>query len=195
MFDIAGIKTSLCRVCADTIITTCRENLRQSPQSMTFHSEDDSNYTLSFCTGTVMRMQDEMWVDSKMQCSPPDSYEKITSTIVGMIPFLEYLEPTRAGMLCTFINQTVCTPMCLYDSTRSVIPLYFESPIMVPEHTNELEMSAHMTIPGLNLFVVFMNMDLTYEDGIVLSSVKMNLIQGKVISSPLTRRQSTPNVT
>ena len=170
VFDIAGIKTSLCRLCADIVINICKHNLRSSPHSMTFHSEDDNNYRLSFCTGTVMRSQDGMWVDSKMLCAPPSSYEQVTSTIVGMIPFLDYLEPTRAGMLCGFINQSVCSPMCLYDATRSVVPLYSESPIMIPEHTHDLEANAYKTIPGLNLFVVFMNMDLTYEDGIVLSS-------------------------
>ena len=55
VFNIAGIKTNLCAVCADIIMDTCIGNLKQSPHSMTFHVKDKNNYSRSFCAGTVMR--------------------------------------------------------------------------------------------------------------------------------------------
>ena len=50
-------------------------------------------------------------------------------------------------------------------------PLYTENPILISKNLPSDDKYPNYIhhIPGLNLFVVFVNMELTYQDGLVMS--------------------------
>jgi hypothetical protein len=83
-----------------------------------------------------------------------------------------------AGNLDTCqILEVALIPNCRYDSSRVLVPLYRSRPLMVLGDREVSDGSEEYTIPGLNLFTVFMNNDLTYEDGIAMSLSAANKFQ------------------
>ena len=45
------------------------------------------------------------WIDSEVGGPVPESYKGVVSSVVGLIPFLAYIDPTRAGLSCTYISK------------------------------------------------------------------------------------------
>jgi hypothetical protein len=173
ILSVAGCEIELCRSCLCRLEEICLSYSRVSPHCITLHYYAEELVTLSFCTGSLMRFSnpDNKWVDSASIQSKPSDYTQILSSISLMIPFLSYISPTRAGMLSTFLSQSICTPSCRYDPCRVVVPLYNESPLMCARVVEEGSVDMLSTsIPGLNVFVVFCNLDLTHEDGMVMSA-------------------------
>ena len=100
------------------------------------------------------------------------SYSSVLSELAALVPFPDYITPTRVGLVPMYINQAVCTLACIYDPTRAVVPLYLCIPFMLPNDMGTRHTSSYYLLQGLNIFVVFCNMSYThtYKDGVVLSS-------------------------
>ena len=151
----------------------CRSKSQSTPHCVTIHSTGvDSRIVVSVCTGTVVKFdgsEDPRWIDSLNQHRTFGTYSSVVSEFVRLTPFLKYINPTRAGLTSTYISQAVCTPCCVYDPTRVVVPLYSSLPLMIPEDIGTRDPRAYLSLPGNNLFAVFCNTSLTYKDGMVMS--------------------------
>ena len=166
-------KFPVCQECLTTIRTMCIEESLKGPHCVTMHVSANGDMALSFCTGTIMRKTEEhpsMWVDNLCEQPSLMDYCSVISEAVSLMPFPQYINPIRAGLFSTYLTQAVCTPSCRYDTTRVVVPLYSELPLMLRDNSTNDEALRQMSIPGLNLFAVFCNMHETYENGVVLSA-------------------------
>ena len=126
---------------------------------------------MSVATGTVMRISEDdnpRWMDNMALSQPPRSYISAVSELTRLIQFLSHINPTRAGLLCTHMTQLVCTPDCTYDPIRVVVPLYHDPLLMAPTNYEARETKLLSCVLGLNLLTVFCNMDLTFEDDIMI---------------------------
>jgi hypothetical protein len=99
----------VCEECATNVFDICTSKAKDTPHCITIHDkESDRRFVLSFCSGTVMRKLDtkeSMWIDSEVGGPVPESYKGVVSSVVGLIPFLAYIDPTRAGLSCTYISK------------------------------------------------------------------------------------------
>ena len=100
---------------------------------------------------------------------PVDDYPSLLSPCAGLVHFPEYINPVRLGSSNTYMSQAICLPMCTYQASMSLTPLYNEPMIMYPPLVSTEEGVGTTCIPGRNLNVVFVNTELTYEDGMLLS--------------------------
>jgi hypothetical protein len=120
----------------------CYDKASETPHCVTLHPSVNQSVTLSACTGTVMRLSSEglpRWIDNMSGCDPPNMYSSVLSEIARLVPYPDYINPTRAGLLSTYMSQSVCLPACTYDQTKTVVPLYHSLPLMIPngyESTN-----------------------------------------------------------
>ncbi len=149
-----------------SITRSCESKSKDTAHCVTIGKSGE----ILFCTGTLMRYDDMSgrWIDSNSKCDPPTQYYRGISSILMLIPFIDSINPTRAGLLSTYMQQAICTPGCTYDPKRTVVPLYNDQLIIRPRG-DEFDDSDLTNVPGLNLFDVFCDMGYTYEDGIVLS--------------------------
>lgn len=169
---VAGSSMQMCESCKSTLMSMCATKSACAPHCLTLVRTSSNVCTISFCTGLVMRCCDflKRWVDTTSEAPAPNTHKSLTSPAVRLIPFLNYVSPARAGLLSECVDQAVCNPSCKYDSTRTLVPLHCEAPLMTLEEAADAESKWCKSLPGLNLFVIFMNTDLTYEDGIVMSA-------------------------
>lgn len=121
-------------------------------------------------TGALMRLGPAgYWMDSKSSGSLVDEFVHMLSPCAGLTPFPDYISPARLGLCNTYMTQAICMPTCDYQPGMKVRPVNTEAPILVPTHLYGQSIDKLKMIPGLNVYTVFMNMELTYEDGIVMS--------------------------
>ena len=164
---MSGKRFSCCSVCLCLVTKACTDRSKMTPHCVTI----STNGSISFCTGTVMRYDRTLrrWVDSNTITDGPTEYETGLSHMLRLTPFIDFINPTRAGLLPTFLQQAICNPGSTYDPRRTVVPLYQEIPVLSPRSLIEEQMSV-TDIPGLNLFVILCDKAETYEDGIVMSA-------------------------
>lgn len=160
-----------------------------SPHIPTIHCVADANtivYTISFCTGTLMRLNvNNRWVSSKEEDSAEFvEYHTVLSPCASIVPFPERINPVRMGLSNIYLQQAVCKPYCDYMPGMRIVPYYEEGCIGIQDYMlNRLVNNPGDTtsMPGLNLFAVFVNMQLTYEDAMVLSRTASLLFKYRVI--------------
>jgi hypothetical protein len=105
-------------------------------------------------------------------------YNIITAPALQLIPFIEYINPVCAGLINTYLPQAICEPVNTYQPNMVLIPNYKEVPITVAGGVSE----AIRSIPGRNLFAVFMNMELTHEDGMLMSRSGLRSFRIRLLS-------------
>jgi hypothetical protein len=168
---IAGVRTLLCAKCLDTVIDHVHLWSSLGPHTMTLHDGGTNTITLSFATGTLMRYDATFgkWIDTKSSCTPVGEYSLLLSPCLRLIPFHAYISPTRAGLTNTYMCQAISLPSNRYHPGIRLVPLYCSKPIVISDAVTYTNMKDLDTIPGLDVFAIFMNMELTYEDGMVMS--------------------------
>jgi hypothetical protein len=80
----------------------------------------------------------------------------------------------RVSLLNTYVAQAICSPACKYHAGMILIPQYSDRLIATDCPAILGDAISQYHIPGLNLFCIFMNMEETYEDGMVLSRTAAN---------------------
>ena len=172
-YVIAGCVFQLCGNCHDIISGFVMDCCRWTPHCLTLHHHTYRNvpcYVLSFCTGAIMRFAEPYgWIDSKSVQGKYTDYRTVTAPALSLIPHMQYINPIRAALLNIYIAQAICSPCCRYHPGMILIPQYRQSLIASDCHADIGVVDTRDHVPGLNLFCVFMNMELTYEDGMVLS--------------------------
>jgi RNA polymerase Rpb2, domain 6 len=172
---VAGVAVLICGECMSVIQSIVDKYSALTPHSITLHqvpSTSNGHVTvLSFCTGTMMRLSSErgVWVDNMSSTEFDGTYRQCVSSPVSLIPFIEYINPTRAGLMSVYLNQAISLPCNKYHGGITLVPLYLQKPYIMSDHCHYGDNDTLDAIPGLNLLVVFMNMELTYEDGMVMS--------------------------
>ena len=166
---IAGYEVGICKNCYDTLKHVVLKLLKQSPHSPTLYLNGQV-HILSFCTGSLMRQQKSgTWSCSNSCTEPVDKYHSILAPSASLVPFPEFINTVRMGLSNTYITQAICRPFCDYQPNMKIYPKYEEHPIIMPDFIRDSQTFINGCLPGLNLQVVFLNMEETYEDGIVLS--------------------------
>jgi hypothetical protein len=133
---IYGVGIDMCDECMTALKKICYDKAHETPHCVTLHPHIDESMTLSVCTGAVMRLSTEglpRWIDNMSGCRPPNTYSSVLSEIARLVPYPDYINSTRAGLLYTYMSQSICIPECTYDPTRTVVPLYDSSPLMIPD--------------------------------------------------------------
>jgi hypothetical protein len=105
--------------------------------------------------------------------SGPDFHRACLSEHYDYIPFVEFDAAIRTSIASAQIPQAVCLPWC--PATAMVSPIYTFHPIVTTksysrimiEQEKEFDIASYMA--GENLCVLYHNLDLTYEDSIVIS--------------------------
>eukprot|EP00978_Attheya_sp_CCMP212_P010556 scaffold25642_cov73-Attheya_sp.AAC.3 len=167
--SIAGYKINICNTCYDMIKCAVIKLLKQSPHSPTLYSDGDVQI-LSFCTGALMRQQESgTWSCSNSCTESIGAYHNILAPSASLVPFPQFINTVRMGLCNTYLAQAVCKPFSDYQSNMKIYPKYSEHPIIMPNFIRDIQRVIEGCVPGLNLRVVFLNMEETYEDGIVLS--------------------------
>lgn len=173
--EIMGLRTQICSMCVHLIRVT-HSGIRDSgPDIYLLHeTSDDTLFNISFPIGTLMRKtQSGLWIDSKHQVDDTDlkslGYGSLLSAAINIVPFLSYVAPTRAALFNIYLNQAVCSPASIYDGTVTLVPEYKEDLLLMSSYLSNCYADRLSSIPGLNLYTIFMNMELTYEDGMVMS--------------------------
>mmetsp|Transcript_2713 Transcript_2713/g.7224 ORF Transcript_2713/g.7224 Transcript_2713/m.7224 type:complete len:810 (+) Transcript_2713:24952-27381(+) len=172
-YSIAGLLIRVCRRCHSVIVRFIQQRLVVSPHSLTLSRSTKSGsdeYTISFCTGALMRkVHSGVWVDSNSTIEDYGSFDTVTSPCLTILPYYQYINPIRASLLNVYMSQAICKPCCRYHPSMVLIPQYGETMIALPslEPLDKVLLTDH--VPGLNLRCIFMNMEYTYEDGIVMS--------------------------
>lgn len=178
---IAGTTTLLCNSCVEELESIIESYSLKTPHCVTIHKHQfkDSVGTirvLSFATGTVMRQisPDGPWVDSKSGYSFDGTYRQCVSSAISLVPFLEHINPVRAGLTNVYLNQCITLPCCKYFPGIVLTPKYNQKPCVMSANSYYTSDESLDNIPGLNLFAIFVNLELTYEDGIVMSRSAAN---------------------
>ncbi len=68
-----------------------------------------------------------------------------------------------------YLNQAICLSFNRYYPGITLTPSYKQKPCIISDHIHYTDENVLECIPGLDLFAVFVNLELTYEDGMVLS--------------------------
>ena len=128
---------------------------------------------VSFCTGALMKLTATgAWVTSMQDNADQDSYASVLSPCASLTPFPDRINTTRLGLSNMYLQQAICEPYCAYMPGIKLTPMYSEKPLLMPDvlpSPEHLIEGSLCSMPGLNLRVVFMNMHLTHEDGMVMS--------------------------
>lgn len=149
--------------------------LAYTPHCYTLHATDNPDrIIMSISNGTVMKQdRNGMWIDNMMISVESEmrrlSYSDVISPQLLLIPFIEYINPTRASLLNIYLEQAVCKPSSVYESTMEMVPEYHEDVILISDNIAANYRDNSHVIPGLNVFTIFMNLELTYEDAMVMS--------------------------
>jgi len=85
------------------------------------------------------------------------------------VPFIEHIHPVRASLVNIYLNQAICEPCNKYYPGVVLKPEYSEAPCIISDNCNYDDEGSLTCIPGLNVFTIFVNLELTYEDAIVMS--------------------------
>jgi len=104
-------------------------------------------------------------VDSKSVQTGYRSFDTVVAPAIGLIPYYQHINPIRAALINVYMPQAICRPCCKYHPGLLLVPQYTE-PVIASTYC---ELPEHTDIPGLNLLCVFMNMEWTYQDGVVMS--------------------------
>ncbi len=140
-------------------------------------------YIISFCTGTLMRNNKTgRWVTTKQVDEAEDlCYDDLLSPCASFTPFPEYINSLGWVSVVSISTRLLASPTLDMPGLK-ITPMYRERCHVFPDFISYLGVQ-HLdnlnAIPGLNLRVVFMNMMLTYEDGIVMSSSASKRFQYK----------------
>lgn len=173
--SIAGLSYMICSACLCTIQQTLDAASCISPHVPTLHNNTGTDhYIISFCTGTLMRIaSDGKWCNTRQRSNYDGlEYHSVLSPCASLTPYPCNINVTRLGLSNIYLQQAICAPYCNYMPGMLFVPQYSERPILMPDFISSAD---HMiangadSMPGLNLRVVFMNMLLTYEDGMVMS--------------------------
>ena len=99
-------------------------------------------------------------------------YHSVLSSCASLTPYPMNINATRLGLSNIYLQQAICNPCCNYMPGMLLVPQYNQRMILMPDFmpcAEHLIEDGADSMPGLNLQVVFMNMHLTYEDGMVMS--------------------------
>lgn len=91
------------------------------------------------------------------------------SPAIWLVPFVEHINPIRASFVNVYLKQAICSPCKKYYPGIILAPNYKEAPCVISSncvYSNEASLEC---IPGLDLFAIYVNIELTYEDAIVMS--------------------------
>jgi len=173
---VAGVKVMMCINCVQGIEIMISIYSSKTPHCLTVHNSSVEHNgmavkVLSFCTGTLMRWieHETRWVDSKTEVEFAGNYRSVISPAVSLIPFIEHIHPVRASLVNVYLNQAICEPCNKYYPGVVLKPEYSEIPCVISDNCSYDDESSLKCIPGLNLFTIFVNLELTYEDAIVMS--------------------------
>lgn len=89
------------------------------------------------------------------------------STLSMLTPYQHHNPPARAALSSHYIMQALSLPVNTVGYTMR--PLYSQRPIVVTEECKRLFPDLDM-VPGLNVLVVYLSTDLTYEDAFLMSA-------------------------
>lgn len=170
---VAGVRIALCERCVSVVTKFVNTQSLRGPHCLTIHECIEGTVkgvALSFCTGALMRCaSDGRWIDSKSRQGGYMGYESILSPTLSLVPYISHINPIRASLLNIYMTQALCTPCCTYHPSIVLTPLYREHMIATDSTALVSEPNRSDMIPGLNLYCIFMNMEHTHEDGIVMS--------------------------
>jgi len=173
--SIMGCSLQVCDICIGLIKRRYDHRLMFTTHTFSLHGMRTKGVlSISFCTGTVMRkLHSGRWVDSAMLVDAHNidiiQYSNMMSSALNLIPFISCINPTRAYLNNIYSSQAACRPVCTYDNTVTIVSEYDQSPLFVTGALSGCDPMMLAEIPGLNLLVVFMNRELTFEYGMVMS--------------------------
>ena len=165
VFMVSGVKITMCESCTLGIEMLVRAMSSKKPHCLNYVK------VISFSTGTLMRWDKphQCWVDSKTSIDFNPTYRNLISPAIALVPSLTYINPVRASLVNVYMNQAICTPYNNYFPGTTLIPLYAQCPCVLSDNCNYDSLDSLRHIPGLNMFCIFVNLELTYEDGMVMS--------------------------
>jgi len=172
--SIAGLDYDVCDKCFSTIRQMLDTPSYLGPHVPTLQkTSNDMRYTISFCTGALMRMiSDGKWISTKQDSNDDLQYHNVLSPCASLTPFPSNINATRLGLSNIYLQQAVCEPYSDYIAGMKLMPRYSEASVLMPDFMPSVDHiidAGRSSMPGLNLRAVFMNMQQTYEDGIVMS--------------------------
>ena len=113
------------------------------------------------------------WISTKQHTNHYGlDYHSVLSSCASLTPYPMNINATRLGLSNIYLQQAICNPCCNYMPGMLLVPQYNQRMILMPDFmpcAEHLIEDGADSMPGLNLQVVFMNMHLTYEDGMVMS--------------------------
>ena len=173
---VSGIKVVMCESCVRDLEITMSRFSSTTPHCVTLHKpltkhDGMSVKVLSFCTGAVMRWVESRgtWIDSRSDIGCISTYRSIISPSLSLIPFIEHISPVRASLANVYLNQAICSPCNKYYPGVVLRPNYSEPPCVVSDNCDYTDKRLLDCVPGLDVFAIFVNLELTYEDAIVMS--------------------------
>jgi hypothetical protein len=176
VFMVAGVKITMCESCTLNIEMLVKMMSSKKPHCLTIHNPstkwNEMNVkVISFSTGTLMRFDrnHQRWVDSKTDVDFNPTYRDVVSPAIALVPSLTYINPVRASLVNTYMNQAICLPHNNYFPGTTLVPLYSQLPCVMSDNCNYDSVDSLLNVPGLDLFCIFVNLELTYEDGMVMS--------------------------
>ena len=84
-------------------------------------------------------------------------YSDIMVSVLNLIPFISYINSTRASLNNIYLSQAVCRPTCTYDNTVAIVPEYDHSSLFVTDSLSGCDPVMLAEIPDLNFLVMLMN--------------------------------------
>lgn len=121
----------------------------------------------------MRKTQSGLWIDSihpiDITDLEPLGYEALLSAAINIMSFLSYLNPIRAALVNIYLNQAVFSPTSIYDGTVTSVSEYKSKLLMISLYLDKCHSDLLSSIPGLNLYILFMNNELTYEYGLVIN--------------------------
>ena len=122
------------------VTTHCQETQHKNQRGWVLPSQGhcyglgklDGDIVLSFARGTMMRpvtiQNGVMWVDMLYAGigvpAPTSGHVGLVSLCMSLIPFMAYTNTVMVALNNTCISEAVCHPMCTYEHSMHISPLY-----------------------------------------------------------------------
>ena len=85
----------------------------------------------------MRKLSSGVWVDTNCRVSVDGmnmmDYRSMLSPALTIIPFVEYINTTRASLTNIYLSQAVCRPACIYEGCVTVVPEYQEDPMVLSD--------------------------------------------------------------
>lgn len=88
-----------------------------------------------------------------------------------MILFIDSIKTTRAFLINIYAHQVVSIPAFTYNSLVTKVLEDIEGPIFVSDSLSHCNQDVIFDMPRLSLFIVFECMELTFENGMIISVI------------------------